>query len=408
MTELLRQRARPKAPTYPRILALDVLRGLAILGTLGTNVWIFTNPEGPPSALEAPTTDTLAGAVEMVLRFFANGKALALLTLLFGIGLELQYRSARKRGRRWPGWYLWRAGLLFVEGLLHYVLVFEFDVLMAYALTSVVVAFLVGRSDRAVRWWMIVVGTLHLLFVGLVTLGMSMVSASNQPLVVPSRPDLFTHGGYLEQLSDRLTLAPFYRLEAIFILPLGIVLFLAGSRLLRAGVFDDTAKGARIRARLMVVGLGVAFPLNAVTMFVLGPSWALVDRYVLAPVVAFGLLGLVTTLLHRMRAGRPGILRRGLTAVGRTALSCYVFQNLLAAVLCYGWGLGLTARLEGARPWWVIGAYVGIVALFMSLSSLWLRRFDRGPLELMWQWAYQAPQRRRPAAGSTPPPVAAG
>lgn len=200
MTELLRQRAHPKAPTYPRIVALDVLRGLAILGTLGTNVWIFTNPEGPPSALEAPAMDTLAGAVEMALRFFANGKALALLTLLFGIGLELQYRSARRRGRRWPGWYLWRAGLLFVEGLLHYVLVFEFDVLMAYALTSVVVAFLVGRSDRAVRWWMIVVGTIHVLFVGLLTLGMNLVSASNQPLVVPSRPDLFTHGGYLEQV----------------------------------------------------------------------------------------------------------------------------------------------------------------------------------------------------------------
>lgn len=407
MSELLRQRAHPKPPASPRIAALDVLRGLAILGTLGTNVWIFTNPEGPPSALEAPTMDTFAGAVEVALRFFANGKALALLTLLFGIGLELQYRSARKRGRRWPGWYLWRAGLLFVEGLLHYVLVFEFDVLMAYAVTSVVVAFLVGRSDRAVRWWVIVVGTIHVLFVGLLTLGMSLVSASNEPLVVPSRPDLFTHGGYLEQVSDRLTLAPFYRFEAIFIIPLGIVLFLAGSRLLRAGVFDDTAKGARIRARLMVVGLGVAFPLNAVTTFVLGPSWALVDRYVLPPVVALGLLGLVTTLLHRMRAGRPGTLRRGLTAVGRTALSCYVFQNLLASVLCYGWGLGLTARLEGARPWWVIGAYVGIVALFMTLSSLWLRRFDRGPLELVWQWAYQAPQRRRPAAASIPPPGAA-
>jgi uncharacterized protein len=57
-----------------------------------------------------------------------NGKFLA---LLFGIGLELQYQSARRRGTPWPGWYLWRAALLFVEGLLHYLLVFEFDVLMS-------------------------------------------------------------------------------------------------------------------------------------------------------------------------------------------------------------------------------------------------------------------------------------
>ena len=30
----------------PRFAALDVLRGMAILGTLATNIWIFTNPEG--------------------------------------------------------------------------------------------------------------------------------------------------------------------------------------------------------------------------------------------------------------------------------------------------------------------------------------------------------------------------
>lgn len=29
-----------------RIVALDVARGIAILGTLGTNIWIFTDPAG--------------------------------------------------------------------------------------------------------------------------------------------------------------------------------------------------------------------------------------------------------------------------------------------------------------------------------------------------------------------------
>ncbi|STZ74668.1 Predicted membrane protein [Mycolicibacterium fortuitum] len=29
-----------------RLQSLDVLRGIAILGTLGTNIWIFTDPEG--------------------------------------------------------------------------------------------------------------------------------------------------------------------------------------------------------------------------------------------------------------------------------------------------------------------------------------------------------------------------
>ena len=59
-----------------------MLRGVAILGTLGTNIWIFTDPRGPAGVFAG-----LAGAgVEQWLRFLANGKFLALLTLLFGVG----------------------------------------------------------------------------------------------------------------------------------------------------------------------------------------------------------------------------------------------------------------------------------------------------------------------------------
>ncbi|OUC86622.1 DUF418 domain-containing protein [Streptosporangium minutum] len=372
--------------TTRRIDVLDVLRGVAIVGTLGTNIWIFTSPAGPEGLLDALGQ---TGTVETFLRFLANGKFLALLTLLFGVGLELQYRSAARRGAPWPGWYLWRAGLLFLEGLIHYVLIFEFDVLMGYALTSIIVAYLIGRSDRAVRAWMITVGSVFTVLVGLVTLALAYGRAGMAPpAAAPST--LFSEGSYLDQVAARIELIGVYRIEAVFIVPMGIVLFLLGSRLMRAGVFEESGRGAVLRRKLMVIGFGVGAPLNLLTSFA-GETWFLVDRYLLPPLVALGLLALVTTLVHRM-AGAPGLLRRGLTNVGRTALSCYVFQNLAAAALCYGWGLGLAARFDGLRPWWVIAAWAGVCALFMTLSTLWLRRFERGPLELVWQWAYMAPQ----------------
>lgn len=118
---------------------------------------------------------------------------------------------------------------------------------------------------------------------------------------------------------DRIALAPVYRIEAVFIIPLGIVLFLAGSRLLRAGALADDAADRRIRTRLMAVGFGG----------------------------------------------------------GRTAEPAHHLRR-------------------------VIGAWTGICALFMTLSVWWLRRFDRGPLELPSHWAYQAPQRpaQRPVSHS--------
>jgi uncharacterized protein len=85
-------------------------------------------------------------------------------------------------------------------------------------------------------------------------------------------------------------------------------------------------------------------------------------------------------------SGAPGRGQRGLAAVGRTALSCYVFQNAAASALCYGWGLGLADRLAGYRPWWVIGAWLGVCVTFTAFATWWLRYFDRGPMELLWHW----------------------
>ncbi len=192
-----------------------------------------------------------------------------------------------------------------------------------------------------------------------------------------------------------------YRAELLLIVPSATVLFLVGSRLVRAGAFDDTAAGARVRRRLTAVGLGVGVPLNALTAWA-GPDWFLLDRYLVPPVVALGMLGLVTTLVLRTRGGRA---RRGVAAVGRTALSCYVLQNVPASVLCYGWGLGLAARFADVGPWWpwwVVVLWAGVSAAVVASAVLWLRRFDRGPLELV------ADRLRRARAADASRPPAAG
>ncbi|WP_433271749.1 DUF418 domain-containing protein [Actinosynnema sp. CS-041913] len=367
-----------------RITALDVLRGVAILGTLGTNIWIFTDPAGPSGFLAGAS-----GAGEALLRMASNGKFLALLSIMFGIGLALQHDSAVRRGLRWPGWYLWRSALLLFEGLLHFVLIFEFDVLMFYALVSVLVAFLVGRSGRVVRGWLVGALAVHVAFVGLLTLGMLAgeasvsgglaIDTSSWPAHVQSRLDNF------------LAL----RLEAVFVLPLSTVLFLAGARLLRAGALEDSLRGQRIQRRLMVWGLGVGLPLNVLTTLA-GGAWFAVDRYLCAPLVAFGLLGGVTALVHRMRAS-AGPVRRGVTAVGRSALTCYIAQNLIASVLCYQWGFDLVARFGHWGVWFTAGMWLVVSALLVVGASWWMARFRRGPVEAVWNWAYQAPQ-RRPAA----------
>jgi uncharacterized protein len=283
-----------------RIDALDVLRGVAILGTFGTNVWLFAHPGGPVAWMSQ--VFVAGDPVDVVLRTLTNGKFLALLTLLFGVGIELQYRSAVRRGSPWPGRYPVRAAILFAEGLVHYVLVFEFDVLMGYAIASLVVAYLVGRSDRAVRAWMGVVGGIYVAVLLAVT---ALLVATPEEAASGSAPDPTLTASWPHQVQLRLEHAALLRAEIVLIVPSAVVLFLVGSRLVRAGAF--TPDGAGVRRRLVAVGLGVGVPLNALTAAA-GPDWFLVERYVAPPLVALGLLGLGTTLVHRARRG-PGPLR---------------------------------------------------------------------------------------------------
>ncbi len=378
----------------PRYASLDVLRGIAILGTLATNVWIFTDPEGLIGYLTnttAAATPPMWSGIEAVLQQLAQGKFLGLLTLMFGIGLEIQRRSAVRAGRRWPGRYPWRAGLLLLDGLLHFLLVAEFDVLMGYAITGMVVAYLLVTSERAQRTWLAVAVALHVLLLSLVTV--VVLNLPPAPPAPPLDPNPYADGSFVDLVAFRLDNLVLFRIEPIFITALSIAMFLVGARLVRAGVLEPV--GHRLRVRLMAAGT-VAFTLDmalglAGAKVLPGTDGAtagvILGRYGTAPVVALGLLALVTTIV--LARPQAGFLRRRMTDVGRMALSCYVLQNLLASALCYGWGLGLAARFPPAdRVPGTVLVYLVVAAVIISAAKLWLRRFDRGPLELAWLWCF--------------------
>lgn len=365
-------------PTATRLPLLDVLRGAAILGTLMTNVWIFASPGSEWSVVQGGLDPSTANPAETAFRFLADGKFLSLLTILFGVGLAIQYDSAARRGDPWPGRYPRRAAFLFLEGTVHFVLVFAWDVLMGYAVTALLVAWLLARSERVRRIAMWAAAGTHLTLIALVTLG-----DVTTPDSAPKAPDadavqLYAHGGYLDQIRFRLDHALVLRIEPVFTFGLLVFLFLLGVRLHRAGAFAPTGAGRRIRARMAAWGLGLGFPLGIAAVLG-GSDYFVLGRYGIAPLIAVGYIGLIGVALDRFRL--PAALTDGLGSVGRTALSCYVAQNLLCMLLCYGIGTGLADRFAGAGPWWVMGLWAAVSLTLAAGSRLWLRRFDRGPLE---------------------------
>ena len=135
-----------------RLPLIDMLRGFAVLGTLGTNIWIFAYL-GDISYI---TTSSYSGWWSLNdfyewQSFLVNGKLLGLLTIMFGVGLELKYQQALRKGNVWPGMYIWTIVFLFMEGLIHFTFVMEYDILMSYAVTAVIVAFIVKFGDKAIK-----------------------------------------------------------------------------------------------------------------------------------------------------------------------------------------------------------------------------------------------------------------
>ncbi len=94
------------------------------------------------------------------------------------------------------------------------------------------------------------------------------------------------------------------------------------------------------------------------------------------------MLGYLGVLLLFCQAGAGAAIRRALAAAGRMALTNYLAQSILCALIFYGFGLGLYGRLTG-YPLYGVVALVWAVEIAWSVA--WLRRFQIGPFEWLWR-----------------------
>ena len=155
------------AKPAPRIDALDLLRGIAILGIFLMNTWTmsvpqeaYTNPAAynphwvighgfPPGAEVYPGDQTYADlepltginrATYVGIHLFADMKFITTFSILFGAGIVLQAQRSQKKGRNpWTTHYL-RMGVLLMFGLCHTFGFWYGDILTDYALCGLILA----------------------------------------------------------------------------------------------------------------------------------------------------------------------------------------------------------------------------------------------------------------------------
>ncbi len=98
-----------------------------------------------------------------------------------------------------------------------------------------------------------------------------------------------------------------------------------------------------------------------------------------APVLGLGYVAIITLVMEKETCRRALL---PFAAVGRLALTNYLFHAFVIAAFTYQWGLGLYGEMG---PFWGLMAVFAIYPLMVIASSWWIRRFQFGPVEWLWR-----------------------
>ena len=163
-------------------------------------------------------------------------------------------------------------------------------------------------------------------------------------------------------------------------------MFLLGMALMKLNFFDRSRR--RIHAVFAAAGLliglsGESFLVAAyhATEYQINWTTGLAEfvHNVSSLALCLGYVGAITLIVN---AGLLKWLTYAMSCVGRTALSNYLLQTIVATYIMYWWGLGLFN--EFTRPQQLL-LVVSVYAAQLVLSVLYLRVFRIGPFEWLWR-----------------------
>jgi uncharacterized protein len=395
------------ATTPDRILTLDLIRGVAVMGILSVNIVDFSTIQAAylnPAALGWPDPASLALWIGNML--LVDVKFRTLFSVMFGASMLLVIERAQAKGE--SGWAVhWRRmAVLLVIGAAHAILLWRGDILTLYALTGLF-AFLFRNlpAEKLVAAGLAFVLANTLLFAAIgVTLykqdidahsaGASVEVIRNWNLnlgsffptaqAVAADNAIYT-GCWVQIVSHEASQAMQVVTNDLTLLPDTLGLMLLGMAGLKSG-FLSGAWDDRIYRRVAFWGIGLGLlgfagvvAADILTRFHMPTVFTSFE----AGSVPFQLImaaGYAALLVLIARSRGPVVKR--FAAVGRAAFSNYLGTSLVCTFVFYGWGLGLYGSLSRWQAWLLVPL---VWALMLAWSKPWLDRFNYGPLEWLWR-----------------------
>lgn len=382
-----------------RIVAIDVLRGVALLGILVMNIRAFASvfaSYGNPT-IHVDWTGVHRW-VWLLGHVFADMKMMAIFSMLFGAGLVLMTSRSEARIGHSAGIHYRRMMWLLLIGLIHAHVIWTGDILVMYAECGMIVyLFRHVRPGQQIAMGLgfVLVGIALMVGIGMnwETLPPPMLEGMKhmwEPTIEVVNEEIAAYrGSWWEQAALRSPNALGF--ETFGFITFGLWraggLMLVGMGLFKLGVFS-AARSHRFYWCLLLGGILIGVPLILmgyqrnveagfsadVTMFLYSQF-----NYIGSIFVALAWVGLVMLIV---KAGALKWLTSALAAVGQMALTNYLMHSIICTTIFYGHGLGLFGQYNYLEQMYFV---LGIWIVELIWSPLWLRAFRFGPFEWLWR-----------------------
>lgn len=385
--------------TQQRIVSLDLLRGVAVLGILWMNIQSFSAPlasyANPSAYGDLAGVNFYAWAIANV---FAELKFVTLFSILFGAGIVIFYNRASEKGVDAQALNTRRMHWLLVFGLVHGYFIWYGDILFVYAVCGLIA---VKFVDASIKRLLVSAALMFMVPVLLIYLLSLLMAIGDEQLMAELASDWAPSDALLQQeitafksswVDARLASIP----TAITFQSAGLLMYgwralacmLIGIALFRTG-FITASMNIRTYKLVALIALPLGLSLS---------TWGVMQNiahdfsieFSTGLGVLFNYFGSVATTIAYISAvmllcksqALAGV-KSALTNVGRMAFTNYIMQSLICTFIFYGYGLNYFAELSRIECLAVV-VIVWFIQLFYS--TLWLSHFKQGPLEQFWRY----------------------
>lgn len=369
-----------------RLLHLDALRGLALLGILMVNIWFFADSTYATSSSLSVYDNTTDKNLFFFIHTLFESKFYLLFSFMFGYSFVLQENSIRKKGEVFTPRMIRRFICLFIIGVIHGYVFYNGDIMSIYACLGVV---LLLFSRLKFKTMLVLVSFLIVSTSILwITLAIKQYSVIGNQVVVQ---DIVSQTKLAAFSGDALT--TFFYFKQNYISTLGALWLLQGTSTLSLFLVGYIAakKEILIKINPFVYLKQKKFWL----IFCIGLIGSTLYGYAASyhagsalEIFSFGLVILTAPLLMVcyiifflsafIRKIDNKIFTTYLPALGKMSMTNYVSQSIFLNLIFTGYGLGLVDKLPAIGVI-VLGLLVFVVQIILSMY--WLKNHQYGSLE---------------------------